>query len=214
MLTRSSVTPGTVRSSAHGSREFGTRLSSSCVKLVAVPIAFASTIGDSPVTVTDSCTVATPSVSGSCTLWPTATTTPSRMTARNPGSVARELVGARRDVQEPILAVGFGDEHRGSVRCPRASPSRQAARRPAESFTVPEITPFCACATAVAAPSTRINTDATKFLLNVISYPPKRRGHPQRIHYADHPAYRRFSPTTEVHVTKSSNCATGPIAEK
>ena len=62
MLTRSSVTPGTVRSSAHGSREFGTRLSSSCVKLVAVPIALASMIGDSPVTVTVSCTVATPSV--------------------------------------------------------------------------------------------------------------------------------------------------------
>ena len=67
MLTRSTVTPGTVRSSAHGSREFGTWLSSSCVKLVAVPMAVASTIGDAPVTSTDSCTVATPSVSGSAT---------------------------------------------------------------------------------------------------------------------------------------------------
>jgi hypothetical protein len=51
MLTRSTRAPGTVRISAHGSRDVGIFSSSVFVKLVDVPIALVSTIGDSPVTV-------------------------------------------------------------------------------------------------------------------------------------------------------------------
>ena len=68
MLTRSTSTPGTERISANGSREVGIFVSSSVVKLVAVPVALVSMTGDSPVTVIVSATVAIFSDSGSSTL--------------------------------------------------------------------------------------------------------------------------------------------------
>jgi hypothetical protein len=68
MLTRSITIPGTVRRSAHGSRELGMCASSSCVKLVAVPSLCVSTIGDSPLTVTDSWSDATFSENGKSTV--------------------------------------------------------------------------------------------------------------------------------------------------
>ena len=71
-----------MRISANGSREVGIFASSSGVKLVAVPVALVSMIGDSPLTVIVSATAAIFIVTGSSTLWPTATTTPSRTTVR------------------------------------------------------------------------------------------------------------------------------------
>ncbi len=88
MFTRSTVTPGTVRRSAHGSREVGIISSSLWLKLVAVPMAFVSTMGDSPETVIVSATDATRSVIGRSTVWPTATTMWSRMSVVNPESSA------------------------------------------------------------------------------------------------------------------------------
>ena len=73
MLTRSTSTPGTERISANGSREVGIFVSSSLVKLVAVPVALVSMIGDSPLTVIVSATAASRSVIGSSTLRPTTT---------------------------------------------------------------------------------------------------------------------------------------------
>src|SRR5437763_13870041 len=51
-LTRSTRTPGTERISENGSRDVGIFASSSAVTLVAVPVCFASTIGDGAVTFT------------------------------------------------------------------------------------------------------------------------------------------------------------------
>jgi hypothetical protein len=85
MFTRSTSTPGTVRSSAQGSRDVGIFSSSICVKLVAVPIAFVSTIGDSPLTVIISCTVATFSGISTSTFDPTVSERPWRMTRAKPG---------------------------------------------------------------------------------------------------------------------------------
>ena len=48
-LTRSTSTPGTVRMSAHGSRELGICDSSSLVMVVAVPVRLVSTTGVSAV---------------------------------------------------------------------------------------------------------------------------------------------------------------------
>ena len=84
MLTRSTSTPGTPRISANGSRDVGIFVSSSEVKLVAVPVAFVSMIGDSPLTVIVSATAAIFRPTGSSTLRPTATMTFSRITVVNP----------------------------------------------------------------------------------------------------------------------------------
>src|SRR5262245_61396437 len=93
MLTRSTITPGTVRSSAQGSRDVGMRLSSLAVKLVDVPVALGSTIGDSPVTVTVSVTVPTFSCTDRSTVPPTTTTTFSWTNVWNPWRVALTLYG-------------------------------------------------------------------------------------------------------------------------
>ena len=97
MLTRSTITPGTVRSSAHGSRDVGISLSSSVVKFVPVPVVFGSTIGDSPMTVTVSARAATFNWSGKSTVPPTTTMTFSRTSVPNPCSAAVTLYmpGAR-----------------------------------------------------------------------------------------------------------------------
>ena len=55
-FTRSTITPGTVFSSAHGSFDCGVLCSSSCVSVVIVPTFLTSTTGDSAVTVTVSST--------------------------------------------------------------------------------------------------------------------------------------------------------------
>ena len=107
-----------MRISANGSREVGIFGSSSAVKLVAVPVALVSTIGDSPMTVIVSATVATFSATGSSTLLPTATTTFSRTTVVKPCSAGRDLVRARREVEEAVFAAALGDERLGGVERP------------------------------------------------------------------------------------------------
>ena len=86
MLTRSTSTPGTLRISANGSRDVGIFVSSSVVKLVAVPVTLVSTIGDSPVTVIDSATVASFNVTEMLASRPTATITPSCLMLAKPAS--------------------------------------------------------------------------------------------------------------------------------
>ena len=88
MFTRSTMTPGTVRSSAHGSRDVGILSSSACVKFVDVPMAFESTIGDSPLTVMVSWTLATFMAKVRSRFEPTDTTSCSRTTLLKPGSSA------------------------------------------------------------------------------------------------------------------------------
>ena len=106
MLTRSTSTPGTLRISANGSRDVGIFVSSSVVKLVAVPVTLVSTIGDSPVTVIDSATVASFSDTEMSASRPTATITPSCLIPAKPGDLERHAVRAGRLVEEPELA-GF-----------------------------------------------------------------------------------------------------------
>lgn len=79
------TTPGTVRRSAQGSRAVGMAASSLCVKLVAVPVAFASTSGVSPLTVTVSATDASCMVIGSSTLCPSFSAIRSRTKTAKPG---------------------------------------------------------------------------------------------------------------------------------
>jgi hypothetical protein len=85
MFTRSTMTPGTVRRSAHGSRDVGMLSSSACVKFVDVPIDLESTMGDSPLTVMVSWTVATFIVKVRSRFDPTDTVRFSRTTRENPG---------------------------------------------------------------------------------------------------------------------------------
>jgi len=91
MLTRSTSTPGTLRISANGSREVGIFCSSSAVKLVDVPVALVSTIGDCPLTVTVSASVATFIATGRSLVEPTDTTTSSWTLVAKPGSAAVTL---------------------------------------------------------------------------------------------------------------------------
>ena len=88
MLTRSTITPGTVRSSAHGSREVGTLASSACVKFVAVPVDLGSTIGDSAVTLTLCSTEASLSEKGTSEFTPTRTSIRSRTVLAKPVRLA------------------------------------------------------------------------------------------------------------------------------
>jgi hypothetical protein len=74
-LTRSTITPGTVRIRAQGSRELGIWTSSSFEMVVAVPTRLVSTTGASPVTVTVSSTVATLREKASSVFWPLTTVT-------------------------------------------------------------------------------------------------------------------------------------------
>ena len=90
-LTRSTSTPLTERSSENGSREVGMLASSSSVTLVAVPVCLASTIGDGAVTLTVSVTAPIASVTGSSTVWPTATMTWSRTLVVKPCSAEVSL---------------------------------------------------------------------------------------------------------------------------
>ena len=91
MFTRSRITPGTVRSSAQGSREFGIFDSSSWSNTVEVPVRLVSMTGDSAVTVIVSSTDATFRPTEMSTFVPVATTTFSRLMVENPVSVAVTL---------------------------------------------------------------------------------------------------------------------------
>src|SRR5687768_6239209 len=147
MLTRSTVTPGTVRRSAHGSREVGMRDNSSCVKLVAVPICRASMIGDSPVTVTVSCTAATPMRIGRSTFWPMRTSTCSRAIVWKPAnSNVREYIpgGSARKRYCPVASV-TNVPVRSVLRSETVTPGRTP---PCVSITVPAMVPLCTCPNA------------------------------------------------------------------
>jgi len=90
MFTRSSSTPGTVRSAANGSRDVGIVVSSSIENVVEVPVSVGSTMGAAAETVTDSATGAMRSSSAATTVLPTATTT-SREAGWNPERTADSL---------------------------------------------------------------------------------------------------------------------------
>ena len=159
MFTRSTSTPGTVRRSAHGSRDVGIISSSFWLKLVAVPIALVSTIGDSPDTVTVSWTDATLMVIGRSTLWPTATTMPSRMKVVKPSSSAssRYNPGGRfrnRNLPRPSVT-------NVSVRSALVSVTvTPGSTPPCSSTTVPAIVPLCTW--AVADPATARHSASVK----------------------------------------------------
>ena len=87
-LTRSTMTPGTVRMRAQGSRELGIWMSSSLEMVVAVPTRLVSTTGVSPVTVTVSSTEATLRENPSSTFCPMTTVT-GRVTPVKPVSATR-----------------------------------------------------------------------------------------------------------------------------
>jgi hypothetical protein len=89
-FTRSTRTPGTVFSTAQGSRDCGVSASSSLVRVVAVPTRLVSTTGVSAVTVTSSACVATFKPKVRFTFWPVVTTT-SRFTVANPVMVTVSL---------------------------------------------------------------------------------------------------------------------------
>ena len=104
-LTRSTTMPGTVFSTAHGSRPCGTCCSSSRLMVVEVPTRLVSTTGVSAVTVTVSSTVATFMPKVRLAFWPVATID----VAVHGGEAAeahRELVGPGVEVQETEVALG------------------------------------------------------------------------------------------------------------
>jgi hypothetical protein len=74
-LTRSTITPGTVCSTTHGSRADGRPCSSARLTLVEVVVFFGSIVGVSPVTTTTDSTPASDIVTRSGTLAPAATAT-------------------------------------------------------------------------------------------------------------------------------------------
>src|SRR5213593_1616547 len=84
-LTRSTMTPGTVLSAAHGSFDCGVPSSSAVVSVVDVPDFLTSTTGDAPVTTTVSASPPTANVNGIWTFTPVLTMT-SRACFVNPGS--------------------------------------------------------------------------------------------------------------------------------
>ena len=78
--------PGAWAIAAHTSRAFGISVSSSLVKLVPIVVVVVSTTGDSPVTVTVSCSVATWSCWSTLRVWLMTTRMPSRFTVWKPVS--------------------------------------------------------------------------------------------------------------------------------
>ena len=107
-LTRSTVTPGTVLSSAHGSFDCGVLCSSACVSVVSVPIFLTSTTGVSAVTVTVSSSDFTDhrerqrrvDAGGNNHL---------AFHLVEAAQVRRHLVGAGIQVEEAELTLGIGD---------------------------------------------------------------------------------------------------------
>ena len=84
--TRFSVTDGVVASSDHMSRAFGSEPSCWASKLVCTRVAVVSMTGDSPLTVTVSCSEATLSSTFTWALKPRVMRMPSRLTAPKPAS--------------------------------------------------------------------------------------------------------------------------------
>ncbi len=78
--------PGAWAIAAHTSRAFGISVSSSFVKLVPIAVVEVSTIGEAPVTVTVSCSVATCSCMSTVSVWLMTTRTSWRLTELKPAS--------------------------------------------------------------------------------------------------------------------------------
>ena len=79
-------TPGACESTAHMSVALGMPISFSASKVVPTAVVVTSTTGDSPVTVTDSCSVATGSWLSTVIVWPSRSRMPSRTVVWNPVS--------------------------------------------------------------------------------------------------------------------------------
>lgn len=166
LFTRSTSTPGTLRISANGSREVGILVSSSVVKLVAVPVTLVSTNGLSPVTVMVSATAARRSCTGMSASRPTATTTPSRLTLAKPVSstvTEYEPGGWFKNRNRPEVSV--------TAVCVRSDPCRVTVTPGSTAFcssvTVPAMLPPEICAytgrTAMSANSAAVNSLFIRF---------------------------------------------------
>ena len=107
-MTRSTVTPGTVLSTAHGSFDCGVLCSSPWVSVVSVPIFLTSTTGVSAVTVTVSSSDFTAIGNVSVALTPVVTIT-SRSILLKPLRFVDDLIGAGIQVEEAELTLGIGD---------------------------------------------------------------------------------------------------------
>ena len=103
--------PGACDIAAQMSRAFGISVSSSLVKLVPIAVVEVSTIGDSPVTVTVSCSVATCSCWSTVRVWLMTTRMPSRLTVLEPGELEGDVVDARRQREKPEGPVRADDLH-------------------------------------------------------------------------------------------------------
>ena len=91
---------------AQMSRAFGISVSSSLVKLVPTCVVDVSTTGDSPVTVTVSCSVATCICWSTVSVWLMTTRMPSRLTLWKPDELKGDVVDARRQRDEAEVALG------------------------------------------------------------------------------------------------------------
>ncbi len=83
---RDICTPGVTASSAHMSRALGIDSSCSSLKFCCTRVAEVSMTGDSPVTVTVSCSAATASSTFTVAVKPSATWIPSRLSVLKPAS--------------------------------------------------------------------------------------------------------------------------------
>ena len=97
--------PGACAIAAQTSRAFGISVSSSLVKLVPIVVVEVSTIGEAPVTVTVSCSVATCSCWSTVSVWLMTTRMSSRLTVLEAGQLEVDAVDARRQRQEAEAAV-------------------------------------------------------------------------------------------------------------
>ncbi len=93
------------------SRALGISVSNSFVKLVPTCVVDVSTIGDSPVTVTVSCSVATCSCWSTVRVWLMTTRMPSRLTVWKPAELEGQLVNAGRQREKAIVALGSSHLH-------------------------------------------------------------------------------------------------------
>ena len=80
------ITDGVTASSAHMSRPFGSDCSCSILKFCCTRVALVSMIGDTPLTVTVSCNVASARSALTCAVKPSAIAMPSRFSVVNPAS--------------------------------------------------------------------------------------------------------------------------------
>ena len=205
------VMPGVRSSMTHGSRAEGMFCIVSRSNVDFVPVSRVSTSGLAPVTVTVSCTVESSRAPLTWARKPMVTRMSCITMVRKPGQFERHRVGADRQLRH---AIGAGFRGHGHARLNQRGTGDRDGRarqhgarlvgRPSEDFTGLLLCQRGRCA------KNEHQRRRDKRLSQRHFPSSKSQGNPSEGHL-QRPSrhYRSFGPTTEVHVPKSSNCATG-----